>query len=922
MTDLSDLGQLVRAARAGYEQHERLLRLHTPLGPQVLLAEQATITESLGPSPGCVGFRIEMTALCVSAHLDLDELIGQPARLELLTARSESPLRPWHGHITQASLLEADGGFARYGLTLEPWLSLLAHRVDSRCFQGLSVQGIVDRVLSHYQGQGRLVPAWRWELADAQAYAERSLCIQYQESDLDFVSRLLREEGLFWWFEHHAGDDPELGSHTLVIADHNGALPAVQPQHIRYTQTLASKSEDGLHAWAPMRRSHTAQVGLASWDYRSVDWRPVHAQADDACASAGTGWLDVPGVYAYEDRAQGQRLAQRWLEALSARAHRVHGRSRARQLHAAGHFILQGHPVCAAEPYAVLRVVHRVRNNLAWAAPTGPEAAEAAPIYDNEFQALPLSQPVRAAVLDDIEGSVLLQPRPTVHGSQTALVVGPAGAAVHTDRDHRIKIQFHWQRGSCASHRLPSDDGSDDAPANDASGTWVRVAESWAGNDWGTNFIPRVGQEVVVQFLDGDIDRPVVVGAVYNGRGRTDAAGNDVSRGASSATGNAPAWFPGSRSETDAASQQPLQGHQHAAVLSGYKSQELSHSQDGSGGYNQLVFDDSAGQGRLELSSTQAHSQLQLGHLLHQSDNRRLHPRGYGAELRTQAWGAVRAGSGLLLSAYAQSGGSTQAGSQLQAQQALTQLGQGLQRQQALAHSARQAQAHTAAQPQPSQLINHQAWQAALQELQAHTTHGPSAAHIGGGQGTVPAWSRPHLLACAPAGLVFTTPAHHLVACGRSLSLSAGQDLTQTAWGQVQVRAAQGIVGYTVGRVQDDKQLQGIALHAASGPVQVRAASHSAQLAARGRVDVCSTQAHLRLQAPKQILLVGAGSALKLEGPNITLTTPGPAQFRATLRSLQGPASASATLDLPKVGTLAPCPSRVREVAAQGGSAL
>jgi type VI secretion system secreted protein VgrG len=902
MTNLSDLAQVVRAALAGFNQHDRLLRLHTPLGPEVLLAEDATITESIGPSDGVCGFRIELTALSVSAHLALDELIGQGVRLDLLTAASRRRLRPFHGHVTRASLVGSDAGWARYALVIEPWLSLLAHRVDSRCFQGLSVMGIIDQVFARCEAQGALMPAWRWALADPAAYPERSLCIQYQESDLDFVSRLLREEGLFWWFEHEAGDGEAMGRHTLVIADHNGALAPAAPERVRYTQTVASGAEDSLHHWGEQRRVHVAQVSLASWDYRSVGERPVQAAEAGVCAAAGTAWADVPGLYAYEDSAQGERLARHWMDALAARAHLAHGRGSARHLAPGQHFTLAEHPRHPGGPhdrYAVLRVVHQARSNLGAALPDAPpDTTPDTPIYHQHLLALPLNQPVRAAVLDDLEGRVLLQPRPTVVGAQTAVVVAEGDAPVHTDRDHRLKIQFHWQRGEQSSHRLDSDDTRNDAPASDASGTWVRVAESWAGDNWGTNFLPRRGQEVVVQFLDGDIDRPVVVGAVYNGRGREDAQGNQVAAGAARATGNAPAWFPGSAAPTAVNAEAALQeGHQHPAVLSGCKSQELTHSQDGTGGCNQLVFDDSAAQGRIELSSTTAHSQLQLGHLLHQSDNQRLHPRGHGAELRTQASGAVRAGAGLLLCAHARPGGSTQASHQLDTREAQAQLGRGRQLQHSLAQSARDHQAHTEAQPQSDRLVNHTAWQAAQASLAATDTLGASAeVLIDGGHGSVSAWRRPELLACAPGGLVFTTPAHHLASAGASLSLVAGQDLQQLAQRHHSVMAAQGIVAYTYGRASNPRrpvQDTGIRLHAASGSVMSRSASAATRIAAQGRIDVASTHAGIRLQAPKHLFMTAAGSGLKIEGPNITLTTPGRAQFRATLRSLEGAGDAS-----------------------------
>jgi type VI secretion system secreted protein VgrG len=160
---------------------------------------------------------------------------------------------------------------------------------------------------------------------------------------------------------------------------------------------------------------------------------------------------------------------------------------------------------------------------------------------------------------------------------------------------------------------------------------------------------------VLVQFVAGDIDRPVVVGAVYNGQGSADAQGNQIGGGAATATGNAAAWFPGSGSAKSAKAG-ALQGHQHNAVLAGYKSQELGASQSGGGGFNQLVFDDSAGANRIELSSTTSATRLQLGHLLNQTDNQRLQPRGHGLDLSTAAWGALRAGSGMLLSAHAKTG--------------------------------------------------------------------------------------------------------------------------------------------------------------------------------------------------------------------------------------------------------------------------
>jgi type VI secretion system secreted protein VgrG len=205
---------------------------------------------------------------------------------------------------------------------------------------------------------------------------------------------------------------------------------------------------------------------------------------------------------------------------------------------------------------------------------------------------------------------------------------------------------------------------------------------------------------------------------------------------------------------------------------------------------------------------------------------------------------------------------------------------------------------------------------AAQASLAATDTLGASAeVLIDGGHGSVSAWRRPELLACAPGGLVFTTPAHHLASAGASLSLVAGQDLQQTAQRHHSVMAAQGIVGYTYGRATNPSrpvQDTGIRLHAASGSVMGRSASSATRIAAQGRVDVTSTHAGIRIQAPQHLLMTAAGSGLKIEGSNITLTTPGRAQFRATLRSLEGAGSASAQLGVPGVGELKGCTQRQR----------
>ncbi|WP_253185417.1 type VI secretion system Vgr family protein, partial [Xanthomonas oryzae] len=169
----------VLSALAAPHQQERLLRLHTPLGPDVLVAETLNGRESVDGG----GFRFDVGALSANAGLPLDDLLGQPVLLELLTAESHTALRPFHGHVTAFERLGSNGGLARYRLRVEPWLALLAQRVDSYVFQDMSVVEIAESVFADYAGQGALAPAWRWELSDRSTYARRSLTTQYEETD-------------------------------------------------------------------------------------------------------------------------------------------------------------------------------------------------------------------------------------------------------------------------------------------------------------------------------------------------------------------------------------------------------------------------------------------------------------------------------------------------------------------------------------------------------------------------------------------------------------------------------------------------------------------------------------------------------------------------------------------------------------------
>ncbi|HJV27657.1 MAG TPA: type VI secretion system Vgr family protein [Aromatoleum sp.] len=893
------------AGGAGWRQTDRLLTLTTPLGPDVLLAETATIVEALGPVLDHAGFRIELTVLSADAELPLTALLGQPARLDLQTSASRTLLRPFHGHITRVARLGADGGFARYRLTIEPWLSFLAHTQDSYLFQDKTLVEIVDELLGDWNGKGKLVPAWRWELADPDVYPKRGMTCQYRESDLAFLKRLLAEEGLFCWFEHQTDTGDTLGSHTLVIADHNAAFTDNSQARARFTQSGATLAEDGIDRWHSLRQLDTGTTQASSWDYRSLSTRPQAAPSATANSIARSivSW-DDPGPYAWPTAAHGERMIERRQQAIDARLEQYVGAGTVRTAAPGTNFDLADHPehdrdLPDRRRFVITAVTHRARNNLA----TPPEQASAernaVDLYRNEVRAVRASVPWRPVVAD--AHGRRIHPRPTVSGPLTAIVVGDgfnAGepAPTHTDRDLRIHVQFPWQRGSRSASRQLHPSGADNAPAHAGLGVWLRVLRPMAGANWGGHFTPRPGQEVLVAFQNGNIDRPVIIGGLYNGQGQPDAAGNRIGSTTQGATANAPAWFAG---ETDPA-------HTHGASLSGIKTQQLSASRDGQGGYNQLVFDDTPGQSRIELSTTEYASRLQLGHLKQQADNARLANRGHGAELATEAAIALRAGNGLLVSADARSGG---AGSHLDSREAIAQTEDAQALVLTLADVAHKQKAalkgdETADKLPASVALGHAAKVLAATETRqasVDTTSRDSSSFAAtrGGTGTVAAWCEPRLQFSAPAGIAQLTPKNQILTAGGSLIAAAGQDIQLVTQGRQSVAVKDGLALFTVGKATKGAKPNtetGIHLHAASGQVSVQSQSGKTLAAADKTVTVASTTASVIASAKQHLLATAQGAYLRISGGNIELHAPGKVELKASMKNLTGPASVAVVL--------------------------
>ncbi|TCS33312.1 Rhs element Vgr protein [Paucimonas lemoignei] len=926
--DILGAAGALRALLAGHTQDTRLLRLTTSLGSAALVVESINGTEGISQS-----FRFEIIALSIDAAIDGAKLLGQPALLEVLTQHSRNEPRPFHGHVTAFESLSSDGGFTRYRIRLEPWIAFLRHRFDCFVWQDKTTLEIISEIFSDYQGQGALVADWRLALTDSSQYTPREVCTQFEESDLAFVERLLAEEGLFYWFEH-TGDStsPALGSHRLVIADSNAAFVQNQQAHIRFHRAAAVEHSDTITEWQASRRILTNTMMVSSWNERQVSVMTHQlASAHNNGEVPELMATDHSGLRHFASGDSAARAARLQLEAMEARNKTYHGESTVRTLAPGTTFVLTEHSVHDndrresgddAATFAVIAVQHTGRNNLSSEAKTlidkvfvnsvkplgaGGQAKQASkndvPLYHNRFTVLRADIPWRPLTTD--ARGALLHPKPTVTGIHTAIVVGASGQDLTTERDHRIKVQMHWQRGAQAASRRGHPNG-ENAPGNETAYVWVRVAEPAAGANWGSSFIPRIGQEVILDYIEGDIDRPVVVGSLYNGNGLSDAQGNQNAQGAGAATGNAPAWFAGESGE-----------HAHNAILSGFKTQEIGNSQDGQGGYNALVFDDSTDQVGARLQTTKAKAQLNLGHIKRQTDNARQQSHGHGAELTTEAFGAVRAGQGLLLSTDARPNAGS---SQLDAKEALAQLQQAHELQKSLADTAQKHNAFVGKTlDQEQHNFPEEVLKRPIESLQ-QTNQGCGTAE-GGGAGTVPAFGRPDMVLSSPAGIALLTPADAHVTAS-SMTIAGGLDVSITAGRNYAVAVRSGISLFTYGDAKAKRKDQGdkgIKLHAAHGKVDLQAQSAELKAAADKDVMISSTHAKVEAAAKEHVLLTAGGAYVKIAGGKIEIHAPGSVLFKAAMKDLSGPTSMNHELATLAKGDLKMCEMQSAKAAASGG---
>jgi type VI secretion system secreted protein VgrG len=381
-------------------------------------------------------------------------------------------------------------GYNKYSAIVKPAVWLLDECYDCRIFQDKSVPDILKEVL----GDGSLGAKGvkvkiehRLELSGS--YAPREFCVQYNESDFNFISRLCEEEGIFYFFEH------KNGKHTLVFGDaadkHKPHLPG-KKEKVRFQRTTGANLKDEVINALQQRKQLTmAKYAARDYNFTIPDADMTVTRDSRHGAPLGQGeQYEYPGGYD-KTNSRGNQLARIRMEASDVRLHTLEGESNCRGFVAGFKFSLEKHPLKSlnGKSYVFTKVRHKARQDFTTSAKGGD-------YYANIFACIPHEVAFRPPRSAD---------KPLIVSSQTAIVTGPTAEEIHTDKHGRVKVKFFWDRRTDEKN-----DGN--------MSCWIRVSQNWAGGKWGAMHIPRVGQEVIVSFLDGDPDRPIITGRVYHGQ--------------------------------------------------------------------------------------------------------------------------------------------------------------------------------------------------------------------------------------------------------------------------------------------------------------------------------------------------------------------------------------------------------------------
>jgi type VI secretion system secreted protein VgrG len=459
-------------ADANYSQDHRLLALNTPLGKDVLLLQELTGYEGVSR---LFSYDLDLLAYDDSS-IAFASIVGQKVSISIQLP--DGAQRNISGYVSRFTQGETDERlFTHYHAQVVPWLWFLTRQADCRIFQNLAVPDIISQVFNLFDFKD-------FRLSLTGSYPQLEYCVQYRETSFNFVSRLMEEFGIFYYFDHTAE-----GKHTMVLADQSNNLPPCKGSPLSYNIEVGGLEDPQMvNNWHIGQELRTGKYTVTDYNFTTPSTSLLTSDPTVVSLSASQKLelFDYPGLHTTTD--QGDVVAKVHMQEEEASYMVVSGAGNCRGMVPGYSFQLKNHYRGDQNTnYMATEVRHFASAGQSYSA--GTQDTES---YSNHFTCIPASVPYRPA---------RVTPKPFVQGPQPALVVGKSGEEIWVDKYGRVIVQFYWDRLG---------------QKNENSSCWIRVAQPWAGGNWGSIWIPRIGQEVLVSFLEGDPDRPVITGRVYN----------------------------------------------------------------------------------------------------------------------------------------------------------------------------------------------------------------------------------------------------------------------------------------------------------------------------------------------------------------------------------------------------------------------
>lgn len=852
--DLSGLTEANRPIR---------LRLFNDKGvvDDLLLVKQVSGIESI-----CGGLEYSLLCVSVQAGMELKRFMANPAELQFVT--DAGGLRSVCGIVGGVIEGQGDGGLATYQLIVRDAFSLFDKTCNTRIFRNASEIDITNIMLREWREANPVAArAFDFELGHLKSYPSREFTMQHNESNAAFLRRLWKRRGIAWFI--HPGAATDWGSdqtpvHKLVLFDDAMSLKENAAGAVRFHRDAATEQRDTITSWQAVRTLTPGNVTRRSWDYAQA-WSMGSADisatdqgvlGNQFAASLDHYLIDVP--HAGDDATDYRSLGAVRMQRLEYESKFFQGEGSDRSMCCGQWNAVTGHPEIDTHPaeerefvITELRIEaesnlpktldDRVRRLFAlnhWNVGGGgleQASAERGVRYTNRFTCVRRGIPIVPAYDPRID-----LPRTE---AQTVTVVGPVNEEIHCDEFGRVKVRFVGCR--VADHAHAHGAGASDS---DRDSAWLRLSGSWASAQYGAISLPRAGDEVVVIFLGGDPDKPLIVGRVHNAK-----------------------TPPPSFSRTS-----KLPGDRY---LSGIRSKEVKALR-----YNQLRLDDTPGQISAQLESAHGHSQLNLGYLTHPRCDGKADARGEGFELTTNDSGTIRTAKSLLISAWKRLDA---CGTQLSSEEHLGLMQDCLDLFKSLGQYAAEHQG-LALDPAPQE------------ELKADVCEAPAGSNAApGGDG-----GKPTLSVTAPAGMAFTTPKTLVTYAGVNVDTVAMQHMQLTSGQRFNLNAGKGISLFS--------HMDGISQIAHNGKFLMQSQHDDMQIDSAKDIKVTAGKRLIIMAEDEVTLMVSGGAYLTLKGGNAEIGGPGPMTIKTDGHHWNGPASAHTELPSFGEGDFGRVPKLVR----------